>query len=150
MNRLFNVVRARLRDFETELALREEQPTNQWGDLVASIQNAVFSLKLLPVGASPNLILITDGVVAPPDATLYDNMIMSLNREDITTTVLQTGFGYNAASPYGYVPDTEMLKFLCASTNGSFFDSQTLTRAVLHKSATYGSGTLGIHSCSNC
>lgn len=49
----------------------------------------MFALQLLPSSAAPVVFLLTDGVITPPDSGTYDNLLMVLNREEVTCSVVQ-------------------------------------------------------------
>lgn len=63
------------------------QPT--MNDFSVTLQRALIISKLLPSNLCPSVILVTDGVAAVPDYGSYDNMIMMLNREDLTIHAVQ-------------------------------------------------------------
>jgi len=82
------------------------RPTHS-NDICTNLQNAAVALKLLPSDACPGIILLTDSVATIPDtANAYDSVLMLMNREDITCSVVQIGSGYRHCQAFGYVPDT--------------------------------------------
>ncbi|KAH9115285.1 hypothetical protein LEN26_011097 [Aphanomyces euteiches] len=90
------------------------------------LQNATFALNSLPHEASPMLFLVTDGVVDLPDMYAYDDLMMQLARHNIQCHAIQIGGGYMPHCSFGYVPDTDLLRFLTDATGGALFDLETL------------------------
>lgn len=70
--------------------------------------------------------MIGDGVTSAPDLTAYDNMVMLLNREDITCTTILVGSGPHLHCAFGYTPDTEILRHLSTSTCGAYIERSFL------------------------
>ncbi|KDO33761.1 hypothetical protein SPRG_01642 [Saprolegnia parasitica CBS 223.65] len=95
--------------------------------LAMTLQNATFALNSLPHDAAPLLVLVTDGVVDLPHVYAYDHMMMQLARHHITCHAIQLGGGFVPHCSFGYVPDTDLLRYVTAATGGAFFDMQTLS-----------------------
>ncbi|KAI8390994.1 uncharacterized protein BYT42DRAFT_601943 [Radiomyces spectabilis] len=85
---------------------------------------AHFALKLLPHDGRPQLVLITDGAMK---SKVQDNtFVRQFADEDITCHIVQIGC-QNSFIPginFGFVPDTEILKFLSRATGGTFVYSE--------------------------
>lgn len=92
------------------------QPT----DMGSLLQNATVALKLLPHDACPGVILITDGTnVLPENSHAYDSLIMLMNREDISCSVIQVGtMKFAPNSTLGLVTDSDTLQHLANSAFG--------------------------------
>ncbi len=69
------------------------------------LHNSLFVLKLMPSSAAPAIVMLTDGVVSPPEATSYDNLLMLLNREDAVCCVIYAGSQIVPHSPFAFIPD---------------------------------------------
>ncbi|OQR84957.1 hypothetical protein ACHHYP_12491 [Achlya hypogyna] len=95
--------------------------------LAMTLQNATFALNSLPHDAAPLLVLVTDGVVDLPHVYAYDHMMMQLARHHITCHAIQLGGGFVPHCSFGYVPDTDLLRYVTAATGGAFFDMHTLS-----------------------
>ncbi|ORE16991.1 hypothetical protein BCV71DRAFT_270631 [Rhizopus microsporus] len=83
-----------------------------------------FALKLLPREGSSHLVLITDGAMK---SNIHDNtFVRQFAEEDINCHVIQVGSksGFIPGKNFGFVPDTEVLKFLARATSGSFLYSE--------------------------
>ncbi|EIE82896.1 hypothetical protein RO3G_07601 [Rhizopus delemar RA 99-880] len=83
-----------------------------------------FALKLLPKEGSARLILITDGSMK---SNVHDStFVRQFAEEDITCHIIQVGSsnGFIPGKNFGFVPDTEILKFLARATNGTFMYSE--------------------------
>ncbi|KAF0693610.1 Aste57867_15475 [Aphanomyces stellatus] len=94
--------------------------------LSTSLQNATFALNTLPHEAAPMLFLVTDGVVDLPNMYAYDDLMMQLARHNIQCHAIQIGGGYMPHCSFGYVPDTDLLRFVTDATGGALFDLPTL------------------------
>lgn len=83
-----------------------------------------FALKLLPPEGRPELILITDGALK---SNVHDNtFVRQFADEDVTCHVIQVGSpqSFIPGRNFGFVPDTEVLRFLAKATGGTFTYSQ--------------------------
>jgi hypothetical protein len=95
-------------------------PSQSYCDMGSLLQNATVALKLLPGDACPGVILITDGTsMLPENANSYDNLIMLMNREDISCSVIQVGtMKFTPNLTLGLVTDSDSLQHLANSTFG--------------------------------
>lgn len=73
---------------------------------------------------------------AAPDLGPYDNLLMLLNREDISCSTVQIGSGPHPHCAYGYSTDLEVLRHLSSSTSGRYFEMATLTTANIQHTLT--------------
>ncbi|OQR99642.1 hypothetical protein THRCLA_06434 [Thraustotheca clavata] len=103
-------------------------PSHTPASLAMTLQNGTFALNSLPHDAAPLLFLVTDGVVDLPQVYDYDHMMMQLARHHITCHAIQLGGGFVPHCSFGYVPDTDLLRYVTAATGGSLFDMLTLQR----------------------
>jgi hypothetical protein len=79
----------------------------------------------LPEEACPIVLIVTDGTVAAPDLTSYDNVVMDMNARDTTCSIICVHDPHEEHPPverypFGVVPDYEALRFLCTMTGGTF------------------------------
>ncbi|RHY29427.1 hypothetical protein DYB32_005145 [Aphanomyces invadans] len=99
---VLGLIKYRLQLLEDDWAKQPPALSSVFSDptsLATSLQNAIFALNSLPHDASPMLFLVTDGVISG---------------------------GYQPQCAFGYVPDTDLLRFLADATGGSLFDVPTL------------------------
>ncbi|KAF7728436.1 hypothetical protein EC973_006116 [Apophysomyces ossiformis] len=83
-----------------------------------------FALKLLPSQGRAEVVLITDGAMK---SNVHDNtFVRQFAEEDITCHIVQIGYSrsFIAGRNFGFVPDTEILRFLSRATGGTFMYSE--------------------------
>ncbi|EQC39764.1 hypothetical protein SDRG_03190 [Saprolegnia diclina VS20] len=127
---LVSLLRQRLQLLEDKWATASPSstlPAAAPSSLAMTLQNATFALNSLPHDAAPLLVLVTDGVVDLPHVYAYDHMMMQLARHHITCHAIQLGGGFVPHCSFGYVPDTDLLRYVTAATGGAFFDMETLS-----------------------
>nr|CCA14267.1 conserved hypothetical protein [Albugo laibachii Nc14] len=112
----------RNRKVDDELASRKTTMTS----LSQTIRNAVYALNSLPKEAASFLVIITDGVVDQFDAYSYDGLLMQLVRHDINCHFIQLGGSEAPNQCFGYVRDTEFLRFLAKATGGNYWSLDAL------------------------
>ncbi|RHY65358.1 hypothetical protein DYB30_000437 [Aphanomyces astaci] len=129
------LVKHRLQLLEDDWAKKLPSPSfSDPTSLATSLQNSIFALNSLPHDASPMLFLVTDGVVDLPNMYAYDDLMMQLARHNIQCHAIQISGGYQPQCAFGYVPDTDLLRFLADATGGSLFDVPTLHLLVQSRS----------------
>lgn len=74
-------------------------------DLHNIIQRAWLSLTLLPKDACARIILVTDGASVLKDYSSFDNILMRLNREEISVSIVQLS-SFSPHYSLGFVPDS--------------------------------------------
>ena len=107
--------------------LIEQQQKKQFthaSSLAESLHDVQFVMDQLPEEACPIVLLVTDGTVAAPNLTSYDNVVIDMNARDISCSIVCV-HNPNGIPPYerysfGVVPDFESLRFLCMMTGGTF------------------------------
>ncbi|CCI40584.1 unnamed protein product [Albugo candida] len=107
------------------LASRQTTTTS----LSQMLRNAVYALNSLPMAASSFLVIITDGVVDQFDAYSYDGLLMQLVRHDINCHFIQLGGSIASDQCFGYVSDTDFLRFLAKATGGRYWTLDMLSQA---------------------
>ncbi|KAG0023966.1 hypothetical protein BGZ80_006980 [Entomortierella chlamydospora] len=119
-------------DVNAELDLEDDiSQRKSWGvglsgaNLSYTLTAGLFALGMMPSTASPSLVIITDGVVK--SNLLHGSTILRRYMElDISCSIVQLG-NHNEAIPscnWGFVQDTEMLRFVAEATLGKFMYSQ--------------------------
>jgi len=119
-------------DVNTELDLEDDiSQRKSWGvglsgaNLSYTLTAGLFALGMMPDGASPSLVIITDGVVK--SNLLHGSTILRRFMElDVACSIVQLG-NHNEAIPssnWGFIRDTEALRFVAEATLGKFMYSQ--------------------------
>ena len=81
-------------------------------------------LSVLPHHPSPithtGVVVITDGVIGLPDATVFDSLLVQLRNQTIACSFLQLGSVYQPQRSFGYIPFTDLMNFLATATCGAY------------------------------
>ncbi|KAG0236180.1 KICSTOR complex protein szt2 [Actinomortierella wolfii] len=94
-------------------------------NLSYTLNTGLFALDLMPDSASPSMVIITDGVVK--SNLLQGSWILRRLMElDVSCSIIQLGGkdGINPSCNWGFIQDTEALKYVTDSTLGKFMYSQ--------------------------
>ncbi|KAF9359895.1 hypothetical protein BGX26_011091 [Mortierella sp. AD094] len=113
-------------DVEDDISQRKSWGVGLSGaNLSYTLTAGLFALGMMPSTASPSLVIITDGVVK--SNLLHGSTILRRYMElDVSCSIVQLG-NHNEAIPscnWGFVQDTEMLRFVAEATLGKFMYSQ--------------------------
>ncbi|KAG2219749.1 hypothetical protein INT45_007788 [Circinella minor] len=85
---------------------------------------ALFALNLLPATGQQSLILLTDGVVK---SNIQDELIIrQLSSDGVTCSVVQISPGPFMDCNFGFIPDTDILKFVASATGGQYVHIEEL------------------------
>ncbi|KAF9926608.1 KICSTOR complex protein szt2 [Linnemannia zychae] len=119
-------------DVNTELDLEDDiSQRKSWGvglsgaNLSYTLTAGLFALSLMPKSASPSLIVLTDGVVK--SNLLHGSTILRRLMElDVSCSIIQLGSRGDAipSCNWGFIQDTEALRFVTDATLGKFMYSQ--------------------------
>ncbi|KAF9437714.1 KICSTOR complex protein szt2 [Entomortierella beljakovae] len=119
-------------DVNAELDVEDDvSQRKSWGvglsgaNLSYTLTAGLFALGMMPSTASPSLILITDGVVK--SNLLHGSTILRRFMElDVACSIVQLGNQSEAVPScnWGFVQDTEILRFVAEATLGKFMYSQ--------------------------
>ncbi|KAI9281977.1 hypothetical protein BY458DRAFT_531401 [Sporodiniella umbellata] len=108
---------------------KDTAKTEVWGvgksgaNLSRILHAGHFALKLLPQEGMSRLVLITDGTMK---SNIHDNtFVRQFAEKDITCHIIQIGNSHDfiPGKNFGFVPDSEILKFLARATSGTFMYS---------------------------
>ncbi|KAF8937365.1 KICSTOR complex protein szt2 [Dissophora ornata] len=119
-------------DVNTELDVEDDiSQRKSWGvglsgaNLSYTLTAGLFALGMMSTSASPSLVVITDGVVK--SNLLHGSTILRRLMElDVSCSIVQLG-NHNEAVPgcnWGFIQDTEALRFVAEATLGKFMYSQ--------------------------
>ncbi|ORZ10054.1 hypothetical protein BCR41DRAFT_133340 [Lobosporangium transversale] len=119
-------------DINTELDLEDDiSQRKSWGvglsgaNLSYTLTAGLFALGMMPSAASPSLVVITDGVVK--SNLLHGSTILRRLMElDVSCSIIQLGKNNEsmATCNWGFIQDTEALRFVAEATLGKFMYSQ--------------------------
>lgn len=70
-----------------------------------------------------DIILITDGVVALPDVNIMESLLMQLHYDSTAVSFIKVGSPFHPHVCAGYVPYTDILRFISHSTMGSYLEN---------------------------
>ncbi|KAF9276364.1 hypothetical protein BGZ68_010069, partial [Mortierella alpina] len=119
-------------DVTNELDLEDDiSQRKSWGvglsgaNLSYTLTAGLFALGLMPASASPSLVVITDGVVK--SNLLHGSTILRRLMElDVSCSIVQLGSrdGGGPSCNWGFIQDSEILRFVAEATLGKFMYSQ--------------------------
>jgi len=113
-------------DFEDDISSRKSWGVGLSGaNLSYTLTAGLFALGLMPQSASPSLVIVTDGVVK--SNLLHGSTILRRLMElDVSCSVIQLGNkdGSIPSCNWGFIQDTEALRFVAEATLGKFMFSQ--------------------------
>ncbi|XP_047479590.1 KICSTOR complex protein SZT2-like isoform X5 [Penaeus chinensis] len=90
---------------------------------VNMLRYGIVALQLLPENSSAGIVVITDGVISLPDATMFDILLVQLRNQTIACSFLQLGSVYHPQASLGYVPFSDLMHFLATATCGAYLDT---------------------------
>ncbi|KAI0211904.1 KICSTOR complex protein SZT2 [Lamellibrachia satsuma] len=81
----------------------------------------ILALQLLPEKSAAGIIVITDGVVGLPEASLFESLMGQLRHSTISCSFIQIGEDFKHNAGLGHVPYSDMLSYMATSTFGTLF-----------------------------
>ncbi|KAL3869893.1 hypothetical protein ACJMK2_042520, partial [Sinanodonta woodiana] len=96
---------------------------NHEAGLVTMLRNGMLALQLLPENSSAGIVVITDGCLSIPDASVFDFLLTQLRNSTIACTFLKIGQDCSPSGQYGHICHTELMQFLATATFGAYFAS---------------------------
>ncbi|KAF8981439.1 KICSTOR complex protein szt2 [Entomortierella lignicola] len=113
-------------DAEDDISQRKSWGVGLSGaNMSYTLTAGLFALNMMPSTASPSLVIITDGVVK--SNLLHGSTILRRFMElDVSCSIVQLGNQVESipSCNWGFVQDTEMLRFVAEATLGKFMYSQ--------------------------
>ncbi|KAB7502634.1 Protein SZT2 [Armadillidium nasatum] len=88
---------------------------------VNMLRYGIVALQLLPQNSTAGIIVITDGVISLPDATMFDALLVQLRNLTISCSFLQIGTIYKPHAGLGYISFNDLMMFLANATFGVYF-----------------------------
>lgn len=90
--------------------------------MVTMFRLGLMSLQLLPTHSSAGIVMISDGMLALPSASVLENMLTQSRNHNISCSFLQVGSGSHPHSCFGYLPYTDLMRFVTTATFGAYLD----------------------------
>ena len=90
--------------------------------MVTMFSCGLMSLQLLPPQSSAGIVMISDGMLTLPSASVLENMLTQSRNHNISCSFLQVGSGSHPHSCFGYLPYTDLMKFITTATFGAYLD----------------------------
>ncbi|KAG0346717.1 hypothetical protein BG004_001013, partial [Podila humilis] len=113
-------------DLEDDISNRKSWGVGLSGaNLSYTLTAGLFALGMMPESASPSLVVVTDGVVK--SNLLHGSTILRRLMElDVSCSIIQLGDreGIAPSCNWGFIQDTEILRFVSEATLGKFMYSQ--------------------------
>lgn len=69
------------------------------------------------------IIVITDGMVGLPDATVFESLMVQLRNGTIACSFLRLGNSRSDSCQLGHIPHVELLQFIATATFGAYFST---------------------------
>lgn len=85
------------------------------------LQYKQIIINLLALFFILGIIVITDGIISLPDATMFDQLLVQLRNLTISCSFLQIGTVYQPHTGLGYIPFNDLMLFLANATSGVYF-----------------------------
>ena len=73
------------------------------------------------------VVVITDGIVGLPEASLFESLMTQLRHNTIACSFIPVSPGFSVATGLGQVPYPELLQFLATATFGAYFGQTQLS-----------------------
>ncbi|XP_037091100.1 KICSTOR complex protein SZT2-like [Pollicipes pollicipes] len=96
---------------------------------VNMLRYGILALQLLPENSSAGLIVVTDGAIGLPDATMFDSLLVQLRNNTVACSFLLLDSGCQPSAGLGSLPYTDLMHFLATATCGALL---ARLPAVLH------------------
>lgn len=80
----------------------------------------LLSLHLLPENSNTGIVIITDGMLCLPNSTMLESMLAQLRNSTIACSFIQVGSSPHPDSCLGYLPYTDLMKFISIATFGAY------------------------------
>ena len=90
--------------------------------MVNMYRSGLLSLQLLPPQSNAGLVLISDGMLTLPNASVLESMLTQSRNHNISCSFLQVGSSPHPHACFGYLPYTDLMKFITTATFGAYLD----------------------------
>lgn len=90
--------------------------------MVSMYRSGLLSLQLLPPQSNAGLVLISDGMLTLPNAAVLESMLTQSRNHNISCSFIQVGSSPHPHACFGYLPYTDLMKFITTATFGAYLD----------------------------
>ena len=108
------------------------------------LENCLLTFNLMPSSGNRILFLLTDGNIFLPNLGKYNNILMQLNRADISIQIIDMFYRnncYGLTSPK-FVNDIEIMKYLAKFTGGNYINENLFISLFFPKENDKGGGNI--------
>ena len=70
------------------------------------------------------LVVLTDGVVSLPDASLMQLLLQQMHRDCVSCSFIQLDQTHHMQRSFGFVPHPDLMQFIAVSTGGTYFPTK--------------------------
>ncbi|RWS15051.1 protein SZT2-like isoform X7 [Dinothrombium tinctorium] len=88
--------------------------------IVNMYRYGLLALQLLPEQSNTGIVMITDGMFNLPQSSVLETLLTQLRNNTIACSFLQISSNPYPFSSFGYVPYTEIMKFISIATFGAY------------------------------
>jgi len=82
----------------------------------------LLALQLLPPQSNAGIVMISDGMLTLSSASILESMLTQSRNHNISCSFLQVGSPPHPHSCFGYLPYTDLMKFITTATFGAYLD----------------------------
>lgn len=82
----------------------------------------LLALQLLPPQSSAGIVMISDGMLTLPSASILESMLTQSRNQNISCSFLQVGSPPHPHGCFGYLPYTDLMKFVTTATFGAYLE----------------------------
>jgi hypothetical protein len=90
--------------------------------MVSMYRSGLLALQLLPPQSNAGLVLISDGMLTLPNASVLESMLTQSRNHNISCSFLHVGSSPHPHACFGYLPYTDLMKFITTATFGAYLD----------------------------
>ncbi|CAG2171329.1 unnamed protein product [Oppiella nova] len=91
--------------------------------MVNMLRFGLLALQLLPDNSSPGIVIVTDGMFSLPNANTLESALTQLRHRTISCSFIQTGSSAHPHSALGFIPYTDLMKFISTATFGAYLSA---------------------------
>lgn len=116
-----------------QINLNTNLPNFYTNDILKTLQKIIFIMDLLPRRASPIVIYFTDGNISCSNLGKYNNVLMKMNRVDISINIISlSSLKNNNLLSFGNIKNVSICKYITDFTGGVYI-SETLFKKISNK-----------------
>ncbi|XP_054162649.1 KICSTOR complex protein SZT2-like [Oppia nitens] len=89
--------------------------------MVNMLRFGLLALQLLPDNSSTGIVIVSDGMFSLPNETTLESALTQLRHHTISCSFIQTCSSSYPYSSLGFIPYTDLMKFIATATFGAYF-----------------------------